>query len=1215
MNRSDRVGATQRSQSGSVLLASLAAMIVGTILLAALLSLVSSTALVEQSNVNVDRQIRAAEGALGAAITQIRNTPGVASATGDPCEPFGAAPPVTLPNGNPGVNPTRIEVDGVRVIVSCTNQGLSGPEQVTRDDEQFAVRLVGDKTYGDFEGVSRGSEWRTTSWLGSNRWNALLTAIPGGPTTSQVGTEMNNTPAQLVHVGAKPMRVVGGVQVTRESAMLRTDGGSPAVDVEGTFLQEGDGLFPATTTRGADPQIKPCGVIERTDVWGAGFTDVAARPGAVPVGSDDNAVCDGAAINYVSAGTPPPPLLWTNRSVQERRNQITGNTGLDVSDCKDIQGASGFPAQPVVTLEGAFDAAATKKLNEFFRSCDATWVFLSDVWFDVFDPTKPDTDPRRHSLVLDTPPGGNSNFIFASQNALPWLSSGQRPAWSNDGTVSGSFTDACSRTPGTEDKGGSITLSSRTGLRHNNGRVLVCGVVQPGNAYPKTAIFQRTARGLGAVLEPTQLDQNVGNSWRTQPGGSTDLTAMANNVRRTESPPQSIRFQFTPPNCSGFIGCFNASIGALGNLFGFNPGNCAQAGTCVYERSFRVKSFQTTTDLDPSLRVTDAKVEVQGSSENIDNGRQYLRLDVTLPSPLPACYVEHSQATGTPTKDRTIKDGRTIVVDLLASNRGTCASVFSANNVTNGQLASSLIIVKVGMNPRPDGLSFTQIACGFLPWLCNFFNIDYRWKSFSVDVDRVNVTTDWSPTLRPTNLQVDPVCSYSPTDDRDVLRGNCTVEEGNAGGINFTNTTRVRANDGQDATAQSFSTSQAFARLRFDGISDDNLVDGFLPVGNLRLKLDANAAGLDTANSSIRVVVRFARSYFLGITQATGQPVFGYLQCATSVQMSQYLANPSAPIEVISNGVLTGEEAPGQPRCKWVDNTGGPPANAVPPVPSEVAVGDLTSWTDTSLSSDPINGQSTDLLGRERVRLDVVFNMVGGSGKSVAVDHVQLTATTKTRADGSYEFTTPEAPISVRSNQLPLNAPPALTPRPGDASFTVFGSTVVPDNAVEVRWGSGYTLAPSLKSGNTGYGIFNGGSVPSTECSAVDRTACRPGLVAGALASWTTEASGDETGGVAWDPAAVLDPVATSGSYQPARRNVWLRACVVTSPGGDGVWGTGDDETRKRARADVSILDRSANKQAAVGTEVRIDRFGNSSRDDQSTQIASSQCGLGAYDG
>ena len=97
MNRCDRLGVTHRPQSGSVLIASLAAMIVGTILLAALLALVSSTALVEQSNVNVDRQIRAAEGALGAAITQIRNTPGVASATGDPCEPFGPAPPVTLP--------------------------------------------------------------------------------------------------------------------------------------------------------------------------------------------------------------------------------------------------------------------------------------------------------------------------------------------------------------------------------------------------------------------------------------------------------------------------------------------------------------------------------------------------------------------------------------------------------------------------------------------------------------------------------------------------------------------------------------------------------------------------------------------------------------------------------------------------------------------------------------------------------------------------------------------------------------------------------------------------------------------------------------------------------------------------------------------------------------------------------------------------------------
>ncbi|MFZ4434834.1 MAG: hypothetical protein ACOYOQ_16710, partial [Microthrixaceae bacterium] len=474
---------TRSGQSGSVLIASLVAMIVGTVLLAALLSLVSSTALVEQSNVSVARQIRASEGAIGAAITQIRNTPGVASSTGDPCEPFGAAPPVTLPNGNPGFNPPRIQVDGVQVIISCTNQGLSGPEQVTRDDEQFAVRLVGDKAYSDFEGVARGSTWQTTSWLGANRWNALLTSLPGGPNATQVATELAATPAQLVHVGAKPMRVVGGVQVARETAALRTDGGSPAVDVDGTFLQDGNGLFPSSTTRAADPVIKPCGIIERSDLWGAGVADVAARPGAVPVGSDDNAVCDAGGLGYLNSATPPPPFLWSNRTIQERRNQLTSNTGLDVTDCSLIRGASGFPSQPVITLEGAFDAAATKKLNEFFAACDATWVFLSDVWFDVHDPTR--SDARRNSLVLDN---ANSNYVFASTNSLPWLSSGSRPDWSNDGTVNGSFVDACSRTPGTEDKGGSITLSSRTGLRHNNGRVLVCGVVQPGNSYPKTAI-------------------------------------------------------------------------------------------------------------------------------------------------------------------------------------------------------------------------------------------------------------------------------------------------------------------------------------------------------------------------------------------------------------------------------------------------------------------------------------------------------------------------------------------------------------------------------------------------------------------------------------------------------------------------------------------------------------------------------------------------------
>ena len=1216
-----KAGPVPRSQSGSVLVASLAAMIVGTVLLAALLSLVSQTSVVEQSNVNVDRQIRAADAALATAINQVRNTPSLAApAVGAPgdtpggCLPFGLDEVTEVESSNPGgspdlrYNPKRVVVDGVTVIVSCQDQGLVGPEKVPRDNGQPALVTVGGD-YQDYVGVAR-ADWEATPWRvvsGSpGLWSERLSVLAGGPSSSEVVNELLATDAQVVHVGSNEIRIIGDALVSTQAATLRTDpGGSPAMRVSGRYLQGGTGLFAGATGRSVAEQdeLGSCGVLERGDRWGASSTDVRSAPRDSFQTVDDQARCSVSA-SELEVPAPPPATLFDNQKMQSRGNELTSDSGVRQDDPEglapnnDITPRPASQARPVgsgplkggliVTLEGSFDARATKILNRWFRDFEATWWFKGDVFFDVFDGST--TGDSRHSLVMDNP---KSNWVFGDANG--WLPSTGRPPFTDDGTIDGSFADACNRAqPPSGSRGGSISLSSRTGLKHKQGRVVVCGSKLAGSAadFHTTAIFQRKSRPLGAYFKPSQDTLNTGD---VGPFGITG-GSLWQALREGGDGEFVDRYQ-SGQFCTNF-GCIGTAISAGINAFlqwiGSQSPTCIDNGTCSLRQTIGVRISQPGVDV--ALPLADPVLEIQGSSLNARAGLQSTRIELTLSNGV-QCSLEFSAATG-PQSLLPSGPDQTVTYPLKAQG---CVSVLSSAGVLQGAEVRVTFLLNPAGIPRSKVLgdaAFCTVA--FWTWgrPCRA-----GYPGFGVRVDRLAVRSDWSASLRPgfsatalTGCGIDQLESTEGASS-DGASGTCYPFPANTS-VPFSNPVNGVLADGLKTRATVGNSNAWKARLRLNGVSDDSIADGWVPVDRLEADLTglAQGGGLNTAASLLRVRLTLPKPVYV-----SGQGLVS-LQCSRTLTVAQALANPR--IEIL-NG--TSKASIGS-TCDWGKWESSGEWAALPDVknlanmaiPDEVPIGDVVSWDDQETSS------STDFRFRERSLLDVEVELVGPANKYLELDSVRLTGRTKTG------FDRPLAPFSVRWNPMQLNN--LKDPVDGDATFMVFGSTVLPENAVEVRWGP--RTATGSRSIRTGYGVFNGGNVPESQCNPADRRNCRPGLIAGAVGSWSTDNDTVEANSnVGWSGSPEVDPLATSGAYQDARRRFLLRACVVTGPGNDGQLGTWDDLTVKRGRADVTVLDRTSSRLAEVGAEVRVERYGITNQDQNSVQRATNRCEVGAYDG
>jgi hypothetical protein len=215
---------------------------------------------------------------------------------------------------------------------------------------------------------------------------------------------------------------------------------------------------------------------------------------------------DAAALARTSDNSGLDGQTWDNATIQQNRRQILDKAGVPTTECTGYSGRKDPAAPgdlPVMELEGAFGPAETKILNEWFRSCRATWQFVGDTYFDVYDPTL--SDARKNSLVFDL---YESNYVVGGYGSFN----------TNLPLPMSAFPNACDRTAPAavngevQTRGASITLSSRTGLRHNNGRVAICGPKQTGNSYHKTAVRQVKATDLtnwSPTLENVTLNSAV----------------------------------------------------------------------------------------------------------------------------------------------------------------------------------------------------------------------------------------------------------------------------------------------------------------------------------------------------------------------------------------------------------------------------------------------------------------------------------------------------------------------------------------------------------------------------------------------------------------------------------------------------------------------------------------------------------------------------------
>ncbi|CAB4912949.1 unannotated protein [freshwater metagenome] len=220
-----------REQSGFVLMAVLASIAITSIVIAALLAMMLTTIQITENQEEAARQARAADGAVTAAINQLRlnqTNPANACAPGVP-----AAAGLSLPFESSG----RIDTATVTCSSAADELGKSAGD----------IKLSGSEYKGTFD-------WK--SWP----WASLQPSIDDAKPT-------------LVHQGSSALKFNGNLSSKGGAAPLRSDSaGTPALDVRGTFVQAAQGIGAVSGAGGS------CGALD--GVAAVAATTVRATAGA-----------------------------------------------------------------------------------------------------------------------------------------------------------------------------------------------------------------------------------------------------------------------------------------------------------------------------------------------------------------------------------------------------------------------------------------------------------------------------------------------------------------------------------------------------------------------------------------------------------------------------------------------------------------------------------------------------------------------------------------------------------------------------------------------------------------------------------------------------------------------------------------------------------------------------------------------------------------------
>lgn len=569
-----------RNEEGFTLLTTLGVLLVATLLIVMMLSASLNTSALVQRQAEDARQLRAADGAISAATGFLRDTPPGEIDAERPCakddDPSDPLPP------NAEELPSDFDVDGLSVRVEC--EELEGTGEVVPVSNSGTVKVLGE---GDLQwpdnswatSQDNGGYWGDVPW-----WNgcpANVTGntcfpwwqLPGGslsfdgngaplgylynPNDNPRGDSPKTNSSSfmykwpsMVHSGGSSLKIGGDLEVKSGYAGVRADGTlGVSMSVSGSYEQGSVG--PGSVYGGT------CGIV---DVHGGAASD-AYRPARVATGGSLD--CYDSDAQHLSAedDAVAPAVTWTPDSLRDNER---------------ILGAC--PATTLVPIEpGAYNTSETAKLNAWLTegNCDAkTFYFKAgDYWFDVDDPAS------NNALHFND---STSNVVFG--NPKNWTDT------TDDGAEDEDFPEACD----TRTYGVSITLTARTTLRHDKGRVAICG---PSAGVP--AIWQDEAPGdTDYVLSP-----NPANT--TSAGGLTG----SGNSRSTGDLP-----------CPFFTLDW--------------PWNWPRAA-CERDVSVTYSGFDddgdAATDPGPGP-LNSAVIKIVGSHSRANDGPAYTQFDVTVPN-------------------------------------------------------------------------------------------------------------------------------------------------------------------------------------------------------------------------------------------------------------------------------------------------------------------------------------------------------------------------------------------------------------------------------------------------------------------------------------------------------------------------------------------------------------------------------------------------------
>jgi len=222
----------QNSQSGFVLMAVLASIAITSIVIAALLAMMLTTIKITENQAESARQARAADGAVTAAINQLRL---------NQTNPVDACLP-GVPAAADGGLPLTFESSGRSQTATVTCTSAAGELATSVGD----IKLSGTEYKGSYD-------FKTWPWA------SLQPSIDSALSSSPSPT--------LVHRGEQSLQFNGSLISKGGAAPLRTDtAGTPALDVRGTYVQAAAGIGAVAGPGGSCGALDGAAAIAQTAV-------------------------------------------------------------------------------------------------------------------------------------------------------------------------------------------------------------------------------------------------------------------------------------------------------------------------------------------------------------------------------------------------------------------------------------------------------------------------------------------------------------------------------------------------------------------------------------------------------------------------------------------------------------------------------------------------------------------------------------------------------------------------------------------------------------------------------------------------------------------------------------------------------------------------------------------------------------------------------------